>query len=221
MMTERRFERQRAALVALLQAEGIQHEGVLAAIGRVPRHAFVDQALQSRAYLNEALPIGFNQTISQPLTVAHQTALLDPKAGERILEIGLGSGYQAAVLCEMGVQVFSIERHEDLTRRATQRLKTMGYRVMTLSGDGHLGWEVMAPFDGIIVTAGAREAPQTLMQQLRLPAQGPCGGRLIVPIGPAEIQRMMRCTRLSKDDFQWEELGSFRFVPFVKGFGEG
>ena len=198
-----------------LRERGITHEGVLNALGRVPRHRFVEAALRSRAYRDEALPIGLKQTISQPFTVAYQTMLLDPRPDERILEIGTGSGYQAAVLCEMGARVFSIERHRALLERTQEILEALGYRVVTRHGDGSLGWPVFAPYDGIVVTAGAIDLPRALLEQLRLPEDGRPGGRLVIPIGDREGQTMNRITRLGPDDFEREETHTFRFVPLV------
>ncbi len=206
----RKYRYRRKELVHQLQELGIRHPGVLEAIGQVPRHLFVEPALRHRAYLNEALPIGLKQTISKPYTVAFQTALLDPQPGERILEVGTGSGYQAAVLCEMGAQVFSIERHAELHRRATQLLKSLGYTLMTLLGDGAQGWPAMAPFDGILVTAGSRDIPGTLLEQLRVP-----GGRLIIPVGDEEQQRMIRIVRTGKETYEQKVLGTFQFVPLI------
>lgn len=213
----RPFDRQRAAMVAEMHQLGVNHEGVLEALGKVERHLFLDQALHIRAYHNEALPIGNGQTISQPLTVALQTALLDPKPGDRILEIGLGSGYQAAVLCEMGSTVFSIEYHEKLWRIAQERLKQLGYNLTSRSGDGTFGWPEFAPFDAILVTAGASEEPKTLMSQLRIPDHEKEGGKLVVPIGGRASQKMMYCIRKGPNDFQWTQAGDFRFVPFING----
>lgn len=221
MPNERKYQRLRARLVEELRERGITHEGVLAAIGRVPRHRFVEGALQSRAYRDEALPIGLKQTISQPFTVAYQTMLLDPKPGERILEIGTGSGYQAAVLCEMGARVFSVERHRVLLERTQARLEALGYRITARHGDGSLGWPVFAPYDGVIVTAGALDVPQPLLDQLRLPEDGLPGGRLIIPIGGREGQTMNRIVRVGPDAFEREETHTFRFVPLVgEGSGE-
>ena len=220
MPNERRYQRQRAELVEELRERGITHEGVLGALGRVPRHRFVEAALRSRAYRDEALPIGLKQTISQPFTVAYQTMLLDPRPDERILEIGTGSGYQAAVLCEMGARVFSIERHRALLERTQEILEALGYRVVTRHGDGSLGWPVFAPYDGIIVTAGAIDLPRALLEQLRLPEDGRPGGRLVIPIGDREGQTMNRITRLGLDDFEREETHTFRFVPLVSESGD-
>jgi protein-L-isoaspartate(D-aspartate) O-methyltransferase len=210
----RTYDRQRTALVALLREKGITNEDVLAAIGAVPRHEFVEAALRHRAYKDEALPIGLKQTISQPFTVAYQTALLGVRRGDKILEVGTGSGYQAAVLCELGARVFSIERHEPLLQRTRDILDRLGYRVLTRAGDGTLGWSAPAPYDGIVVTAGGTAVPDALLDQLRVPDGGP-GGRLIIPVGDAEKQTMLRITRTGPDTFEREEFLDFRFVPLV------
>ena len=210
----RTYDRQRNALVTLLREKGITDEQVLAAIGAVPRHEFVEAALRHRAYKDEALPIGLKQTISQPFTVAYQTALLGVRSGDKVLEVGTGSGYQAAVLCELGVRVFSIERHEALLQRTRDILDRLGYRVLTRAGDGTLGWSAPAPYDGIVVTAGGTAVPDALLDQLRVPDGGP-GGRLIIPVGDAKKQTMLRITRTGPDTFEREEFLDFRFVPLV------
>ena len=212
-----RFDARRAALVSELREKGIEDERVLAAIGRVPRHLFVDVALQRRAYNDEALPIGLRQTISQPFTVAFQTVLLAPKEGDRILEIGTGSGYQAAVLAELGARVFSIERHRELLLRTNGILKKVGYRVRTHLGDGTKGWSAVGPFDGIIVTAGGMDVPEALLQQLREPIEGKPDARLIIPVGGDSSQTMHRITRTGKDSYEEETFGEFSFVPLVRG----
>jgi protein-L-isoaspartate(D-aspartate) O-methyltransferase len=220
--SERRFRRQRERLVEDLRERGIGNATVLDAIGSVPRHKFVDPALQSRAYADEALPIGLNQTISQPFTVAYQTSLLEVEDGDRILEVGTGSGYQAAVLCEMGARVFSIERHRPLLKRTEALLDDLGYRVRTKHGDGTEGWPGYAPFDGIVVTAGTADIPAPLLRQLREP-NGHRGGRLVIPVGGESGQRMNRITRTGSGphDYDREEFHSFRFVPLVSEGDEG
>ncbi len=215
----RTYARRRRRMVDALEKRGITNARVLDAFGRVPRHRFVDHALRPRAYKDEALPIGLKQTISQPFTVAYQTSLLDPQPGARVLEIGTGSGYQAAILREMGVRVFSVERHGPLLRRTSQLLERLGYRVVAREGDGTFGWPAFAPYDGIVVTAGAAEVPTALLEQLRLPGEGErAGGRLVIPLGDAEGQTMTRLTRLGPDAFEEEAHHSFRFVPLI---GEG
>ena len=214
-MRSRSYDRQRAALVALLRDKGITDDRVLRAVGAVPRHAFVEDAFVHRAYKDEALPIGLKQTISQPYTVAYQTMLLGVQDGDKVLEVGTGSGYQAAVLSELGARVFSIERHAPLLDRTTSMLSDLGYRVRTRHGDGTLGWPALAPFDGIVVTAGGTEVPDTLLDQLRLPDEETRGGRLIIPVGDAEKQTMLRFTRTGPEDFEREAFMVFRFVPLV------
>jgi len=216
------FERRRARLVEELREKGFggneSSERVLSAVGRVERHRFVDAALRPRAYQDEALPIGQGQTISQPFTVAYQTMLLEVEEGDRVLEVGTGSGYQAAILCELGARVFSVERHARLLERTQKLLEELGYRVVARVGDGTRGWSAYGPFDGIVVTAGATEVPAPLLEQLRPPGDAR-GGRLVVPVGDAEGQRMARITRTGRgdgpDDYEREHFRSFRFVPLI------
>ena len=219
MPAERLYQRKRELLVEQLRSKGIDDERVLRAIGAIPRHLFVDRALRRRAYEDEALPIGLKQTISQPFTVAYQTMLLDVQKNDRILEIGTGSGYQAAVLCEMGARVFSIERHRPLLDRTKRLLDELGYRVVVRHGDGSIGWSAYEPFDGIVVTAGASEIPDALLDQLRVP-DSDRGGRLVIPVGSPDGQIMTRVTRTGTSDFVREEFNVFRFVPLI-GRGEG
>lgn len=169
----------------------------------------MDSALENRAYEDGALPIGCGQTISQPFTVAAQTELLEVKKGDKILEIGTGSGYQAAILCHLGANVYSVERHEPLYLSARQILKELGYRAHLKYGDGTLGWSAYAPYDGIVVTAGAPVVPEDLIRQLAV------GGRLIVPVGDQNIQTMTRITRVSEDEFKQEQLKQYKFVPLI------
>lgn len=215
MTVDRRFQRRREHLVDLLREKGIQDERVLEAIARVPRHLFVDQALMRRAYEDEALPIGLGQTISQPFTVAYQTVLLAPQPGDRILEVGTGSGYQAAVLCEMGAVVFSIERLRPLYVRTKLLLRDLDYRVTCRLGDGTQGWESNAPFDGIIVTAGAGRVPDPLLLQLREPEGERPGGVLIIPVGGQAGQVMYRIERTGPESWERSRTDGFRFVPLI------
>lgn len=208
-MLSNRYQKKRAALVDLLREKGIQDEQVLAAIRTIPRHTFVDSALWTRAYEDIALPIGLDQTISQPYTVARQSELLQVRPGAKILEIGTGSGYQCSVLCEMGAKVYSIERHEPLYARSREHLRELGYRPMLKCDDGTLGWSAYAPYDGIVVTAGAPVVPESLRQQLAI------RGRLVIPVGDANSQNMHVITRVSAELFKEDILDGFKFVPLI------
>lgn len=208
--------RPRKQLVEQLRKKGIEDEQVLMAIGKIPRHELIDTALASKAYNDTALPIGMGQTISQPFTVAAQTELLSVEQEDKILEIGTGSGYQCMILCELGAKVYSVERHKELYHRAKDALRELGYRAMLKVGDGTLGWSTYAPYDGIVVTAGAPVVPDDLVQQLAI------GGRLVIPVGNDDKQMMLRITRVGKNDFEREEFADFKFVPLIgeKGWGE-
>lgn len=200
----------RQKLVAILIKKGIQDKQVLAAISKIPRHSFMDSGFLDHAYQDKAFPIGADQTISQPYTVAFQTELLDIKPGDKILEIGTGSGYQTAVLCELGAKVFSIERQYELFKKTSKFLPKLGYRPKKLIfGDGYFGLKEEAPFDSIIVTAGAPFVPKPLLTQLTI------GGRLVIPVGD-DIQIMTLYTRTSEKEFQKQEYGEFRFVPLLE-----
>ena len=219
MAEKRKYRLQRKRLVEELHERGIDDENVLRAIAAVPRHEFVEPALRNRAYRDEALPIGKRQTISQPFTVAYQSMLLEVQPGDRVLEVGTGSGYQAAVLCELGARVFTIERHRPLLDRAVDILEQLDYRVVSRVGDGTLGWQSFAPYDGIVVTAAAADVPQPLLEQLRLPDDDTPGGRLVVPVGTQDGQVMMRITRTGQESFEREGFHRFRFVPLVGAEG--
>lgn len=206
-----RHQGMRKKLVQLLRDKGITDEAVLDAVGRVPRHLFLDPAFLDHAYEDKAFQIGEGQTISQPYTVAYQSALLETQPGIKILEIGTGSGYQASVLAELGVKVFSIERHRILHRTAKALLSELGYRrVKCFFGDGFKGLPSYAPFDRIIVTAAASELPIGLMDQLRP------GGMMVVPLGEASSQ-MLRLIKDPSGQILQEEYDQFRFVPMLKG----
>lgn len=209
MVDDRRFARPRKKLVEDLREKGIEDERVLMAIGKIPRHTLIDTALHTKAYNDTALPIGMGQTISQPYTVAKQTELLEIKKGEKILEIGTGSSYQCMVLCEMGATVYSVERHNELYHRAKEALRLQGYRAMLKAGDGTLGWSTYAPYDGIVVTAGAPVVPEDLIKQLNI------GGRLVIPVGDDKQQMMIKITRVSETEYHQEELDNFKFVPLI------
>ena len=200
----------RKHLVDVLIKKGITNKKVLKAIGVIPRHLFMDSGFVDHAYIDKAFPIGAEQTISQPFTVAKQTELLNLEKGSKILEIGTGSGFQTAVLIEMGMQVFSIERQNELFKKTKLFLPKLGYRAKKLIfGDGYKGFKEEAPFDGIVVTAGAPFVPKPLMSQLKI------GGRLVIPIG-SENQIMTLITRISQTEFKKEEFGEFRFVPLLE-----
>lgn len=196
-----------------LVSRGIRDPRVLAAMRKVPRHFFVDEALQEQAYSDHPLPIGEKQTISQPYIVALMSEALQLKGHEKVLEIGTGSGYQAAVLAELADRVFSVERFPTLAFRANQILQKLGYRkVIIRVGDGTLGWPDDAPFDGIVVTAGAPDIPQALVDQLRV------GGRLVVPVGDRISQDLILVER-APEGINKSNLGGVRFVDLVGKWG--
>lgn len=206
-----RHKGMRQQLVAELRKKGITDESVLKAIGEVPRHYFLDKAFEEWAYKDVPFPIESDQTISQPYTVAFQTSLLKIKPGDKVLEIGTGSGYQASILFQMGAKVYSIERQAKLFNITNQFLPQIGMGgIRLLLGDGYLGSERFAPFDKILVTAGAPYIPGALVEQLKE------GGILVIPVGD-KVQRMQRIIKHSTDDITTEDHGDFRFVPFLKG----
>jgi len=200
----------RRKLVAELRNKGISNEKVLKAIDSVPRHLFLDSSFETHAYQNKAFPIGANQTISHPYTVAFQSSLLQIKKGHKVLEIGTGSGYQTAVLCELKALVYSIERQNELFKTTKKLLPKLNYHPKQLIfGDGYKGLAQQAPFDSIIVTAGAPFVPKDLMSQLKI------GGRLIIPIG-SDPQIMHLYVRKDEKTFMKQEFGEFRFVPMLE-----
>lgn len=200
----------REQLVKKLQQKGITDEQVLKAIGTVPRHLFLESSFEAFAYQDKPFPIGAGQTISQPYTVAFQTQLLQVKKDNKILEIGTGSGYQTAILCKLGAKVYSVERQSELFKKTVKFLPKIGTRPKHLSlGDGYKGLPVYAPFDGIIVTAGAPEIPAALLAQLNV------GGRLVIPVGK-DIQIMTLIIRKNEIQFEKHEYGEFRFVPLLE-----
>ncbi|MCA0446143.1 MAG: protein-L-isoaspartate(D-aspartate) O-methyltransferase [Bacteroidetes bacterium] len=203
------YTKARTELISILRKKGITDEQVISAINSVPRHEFVQSSLVHRAYEDVALPIGQAQTISQPYTVAIMSQSLRAKPGFKILEIGTGSGYQAAVLKALGCQVFSIERHLDLMNKARTTLERLGYGIACRCADGTLGWNQYAPFDGIIVTAGGPTVPPSLTRQLKV------GARLVIPIGDDKVQNLHVITRLSEEEFQTETIEGFKFVPLI------
>jgi protein-L-isoaspartate(D-aspartate) O-methyltransferase len=204
----------RKKLVEEIRQKGIKDERVLAAIDKVPRHAFMDSSFINFSYKDQAFPIGAGQTISQPYTVAFQTELLDIKKHDKVLEVGTGSGYQTAVLLELGTNVYTIERQRDLYLKAQSMLPSMGYRAHFFYGDGYEGQQAYAPFDRIIVTAGAPEIPTKLLDQLKI------GGKLVVPLG-AQSQTMTLVEKIGEQDYKTSEHGSFLFVPLLKGRNNG
>lgn len=199
----------RKQLVQTLSSKGINNLQVLDVIGKIPRHFFLDSSFLEHSYEDKAFPIGADQTISQPFTVAFQTMLLELQKGDKVLEIGTGSGYQTAVLCEMGVKVFSIERQKYLYQKTSTLLRKLKYRPFLVYGDGFKGMPNDAPFDKIIVTCGAPELPNELLKQLKI------GGFAIIPVGDT-IQEMKKIIRVDQSTFKIENFGNFKFVPMLK-----
>lgn len=205
-----RHQGKRKILVETVKSKGIQQKKVLDAIGKIPRHLFMDSSFEDHAYQDKAFPIAADQTISQPYTVAFQTELLEVEKTDKILEIGTGSGYQTAVLCELGAKVYSIERQQELYKKTKRFLTKIHYSPKYLSfGDGYKGLPSYAPFDKIIVTAGAPFVPKALLSQLKV------GGRLVIPVGE-EHQVMTLFVRKSPQEFEKKEFGEFRFVPLLE-----
>jgi protein-L-isoaspartate(D-aspartate) O-methyltransferase len=205
----------RKKLVAELRRKGIVDEEVLKAIDSVPRHMFMDPAFLIHAYADKAFPISSGQTISQPYTVAVQTSLLRVKRRDKILEIGTGSGYQAAILAAMGAKVYTIERFRDLFIKAQRTLTALGYSADFFYGDGYEGKPLYGPFDGIVITAAAPVIPDSLLRQLKT------GGRLVVPVGSTDSQVMTVVERTGPDSFEYSQHGNFIFVPMLKGTVNG
>jgi protein-L-isoaspartate(D-aspartate) O-methyltransferase len=200
----------RKQLTQVVASKGIKNKEVLDAIETIPRHLFMDSGFIDHAYKDKAFPIGADQTISQPYTVAFQTELLNLKKGDKILEIGTGSGYQTAILCVLGAKVYTVERQLELFKKTSKFLPKLGYRAKKfVFGDGYKGLEEEAPFDGIIVTAGAPTVPQSLLGQLKI------GGRLVIPVG-VDSQVMTLIVRESENKFKKQEFGEFRFVPLLE-----
>jgi len=202
-------ESERNILVNSIEDKGVIDSNVLSALRKVEREKFIPLMMQPNAYRDIALPIGYGQTISQPYTVALMTQALKVKKGDKVLEIGTGSGYQAAILEKMGAKVYSIERHNDLYRTAQKLFDKLGIRVSTKCGDGTIGWSEFAPYDGIIVTAGSPEIPDSLKKQLVN------GGRLVIPVGGKQTQTLKVVTRESEDEYEIESIPEFAFVPLI------
>ena len=199
----------RRKLVESIQQRGIQNQEVLDAIEAIPRHLFLDNIFEKLAYTDKAFRIGSGQTISQPYTVAFQTTLLDVKKGDKILEIGTGSGYQSCVLMELGAKVFTIERHKPLYNKAREFLPDLGYRPKFFHGDGYVGLPSFAPFDKILVTAGAPFVPNALREQLVV------GGVIVIPVGDMKVQVMTTVRRVEENKFEVKKHGDFVFIPML------
>ena len=201
----------RKKLIDSIRSKGIDNEEVLEAMGRVPRHLFMDSSFINFSYTDKAFPISAGQTISQPYTVAYQTELLEVKKHLKILEIGTGSGYQTAVLLELGARVYTIERQRQLFIEAQKNLGPLNYKPIFFYGDGYEGLPAYQPFDRILVTAAATKIPQLLLNQLAV------GGILVIPEGDRYGQKMIRMVRETEDHFQRSEHGHFSFVPLLRG----
>jgi len=200
----------RNQLASVLQQKGITDKNVLNAVRKIPRHLFIDSSFEDHAYQDKAFPIAAEQTISQPYTVAFQSQSLEIKAGDKVLEIGTGSGYQTAVLLELGAEVYTIERQHELFKRTSLFLPKLGYNPKKfIFGDGYKGLKEKAPFDKIIVTAGAPFVPKPLLSQIKV------GGMLLIPVGDKK-QIMTLFTRKSPKEFEKQELGDFAFVPMLQ-----
>lgn len=201
----------RKALIDSLRKKGIHNELILQAMSQLPRHWFLDAAFADWAYKDVPFPIGNEQTISQPYTVAFQTQLLEVQPKEKILEIGTGSGYQACILAMMNAKVYTLERQEDLVQKTNKLLESIGFgQIRTFYKDGFEGLPRFAPFDKILITCGAKEIPNALLAQLKV------GGIMVIPLGDKE-QKMLRITKISESEHKTEEFGYFRFVPLLKG----
>jgi protein-L-isoaspartate(D-aspartate) O-methyltransferase len=203
----------REKLIRTMMEKGLTDEAVIAAMRKVPRHAFVESAFTEAAYEDRPLPIGDGQTISQPLTVAFQSSMLDLKPGMKVLEIGTGSGYQAAVLCEMGAKVFSIERIKAHHQKAVILLEELGYKLRLKWGDGSQGWAQYAPYDRMLVTAASPSVPEALKKQLAI------GGKLVIPVGDMDRQQMAIVTRKAENEWEIVKNGTYQFVPLLGKFG--
>lgn len=201
----------RKKLVELLRSKGIIDETVLSAMDKVPRHLFMDSSFINFSYSDQAFPIGSGQTISQPYTVAFQSSLLEIKPLDKVLEVGTGSGYQTAVLLEMGAKVYTIERQRELFVKAQSALKLLGYKPHFFYGDGYEGIPSYQPYDKILVTAAAPLIPEKLLGQLKI------GGILVIPVGGDNGQSMVKVIRESENSFVRTEHGAFTFVPLLKG----
>lgn len=201
----------RKKLVEEIRLKGIDDERVLSAINKVPRHAFMDSGFIKFAYKDQAFPIGSGQTISQPYTVAFQTQLLSVEPLNKVLEIGTGSGYQAAILAELGARVYTVERHKELYLKAQDLLSRLNYRISFFYGDGNKGLPTYGPFDRILITAAAPDVPDHLLKQLKN------GGRMVLPLGKGQSQVMTLIEKTGENAIKETEHGLFVFVPMLKG----
>lgn len=205
------FREARKKMVELIKSRGIKDKRVLSAMLKVPRHLFVDKSLWRSAYDDRPLPIGFGQTISQPYIVALMTESLEIEMGDKVLEIGTGSGYQSAILAELTDKVYSVEIIEELAKRADRVLKSLGYKVKIKIDDGYNGWEEYAPFDAIIVTCAPDHVPPPLIQQLKT------GGKMVIPVGPTGLyQTLWLITKEKEDKLVYKNLGDVLFVPLIR-----
>lgn len=204
----KRFDQERDEMIGLIRGRGITDDAIIGAMSRIDRREFVGTPFLNRSYDDCALPIGCSQTISQPYTVAFMTQALSAKPGDKVLEIGTGSGYQAAVLAEMGLRVFTIERHMQLLVEARKRFEKFSFNIASKCGDGTLGWSEFGPYRGIVVTAGAPEPPRALLDQLD------DGGVLVIPIGGMELQDIHAITRRA-DRYETQQTAGFKFVPLI------
>jgi protein-L-isoaspartate(D-aspartate) O-methyltransferase len=205
----------RRQLIEEIKAKGIKDEKVIEAMSILPRHFFLEKAFEEHAYADKAFPIGNDQTISQPYTVAYMTSLLDVKKGDKILEIGTGSGYQAALLATLGARVYTVERQEELYKKTKELLKALNFNTLRcFFGDGSVGLADYAPYDKIIVTAGAPVIPDALKEQLAI------DGVLIIPVGENDGQRMYYIKRINEIEYESKALDKFRFVPFLSGLNK-
>jgi protein-L-isoaspartate(D-aspartate) O-methyltransferase len=200
----------RKQLIDQLRQKGITDERVLTAFDAIPRHFFLDLVFEQQAYSNVAFQIGAGQTISHPYTVAFQTSILELKKGEKVLEIGTGSGFQTCILCSMGMKVFSIERQKELHIKAKKMIDHFRFTPKLFFGDGYEGKETFAPFDKILVTCGAPFIPEKLVQQLKV------GGMMVIPVGDLDSQEMHRITKISDSEYKEEVFGNFSFVPMLE-----
>ena len=210
MLDSFRHKGMRKQLIEELASKGINDQRILDAFMKIPRHFFLDNAFAKQAYSDIAFQIGAGQTISQPYTVAFQTDLLQIEKGDKVLEIGTGSGFQTSVLCELGAKVYSIERQRELFLKAKPLVESLGYKPKLKYGDGFQGWEAFAPFDKILITCGAPYIPEKLVEQLMI------GGRMVVPLGAGQVQEMILLTKDVNGETSMRSFGKFSFVPMLK-----